>query len=94
MATTKSRMSKKEYDKICKDQRRYNGWTNWETWNLNLWVSNDEGLYHLQQDWRPFTESTAQQFAHDVLPNGTPDMDSAHDYHKVNWAEIVEAWNE
>jgi len=25
----------------------YNGWTNYETWNVALWLGNDEGLYNL-----------------------------------------------
>ena len=24
---------------------KYNGWTNWETWNTNLWMTNEESLY-------------------------------------------------
>jgi hypothetical protein len=29
---------------------RYNGWTNYETWNVKLWMDNDQGSYHGGQD--------------------------------------------
>ena len=30
----------------------YNGWTNCETWNVALWLGNDEGLYEMARNWR------------------------------------------
>ncbi len=29
---------------------KYNGWTNYETWNFKLWADNDEQTYRLVQD--------------------------------------------
>ena len=28
----------------------YNGWTNYPTWNVNLWLGNDEGLYNMARE--------------------------------------------
>ena len=29
------------------DNSEYNGYKNYETWNVCLWIANDEGLYNL-----------------------------------------------
>jgi len=37
----------------------YNGWKNYQTWNVALWIGNDEGLYRLAlscNDYEQFRE--------------------------------------
>lgn len=30
---------------------KYNGWKNYETWNVALWIGNDEGLYNAAKEF-------------------------------------------
>lgn len=75
----------------------YNGWTNWETWNVVLWIDNDEGLYNarLEAASDGFTAESAEQFVRESLPDGTPEMDDTDGgYPAVDWQEVAESWNE
>jgi len=72
----------------------YNGWSNWETWNVNLWIMNEEGLYYELVLRLPFTLETARDFVKETFPNGTPDMPGAGGLVNVDYQELVSAWNE
>ena len=42
------------------EDKTYNGWKNYETWNVALWISNDEVLYNLAKECRDYAEFREQ----------------------------------
>lgn len=74
---------------------RYNGWKNYETWNVALWAANDEALYLAVQAQKPYDADKAAKVAFELFPHGTPDMDGdASRMVKVDWQAIADAWND
>ena len=84
-------------------EQGYNGWSNYPTWNVNLWLSNDEGLYNeTRRRLRCLTRyeraDALKTFVRDEL---APDLGASfaadlmgYALDEVDWFEIAEAWSE
>ena len=50
----------------------YNGWSNYETWNVALWLGNDQGLYHMARGWAEHGYKSLSHMLIEMMP-ATPD---------------------
>lgn len=80
----------------------YNGWANYETWNVNLWIQNDESFYnHMvgelrfileahEWDWENVSLAEVRGLIREVLGSKTPDgVSTSHP--EINWMELSDA---
>jgi hypothetical protein len=64
----------------------YNGYANWATWNVCLWIQNDEGLYDLAREARNYQEvvNALRECGSKETPDGCRWDDAAIDGIEVN----------
>lgn len=83
----------------------YNGWTNYETWNVNLWLGDDEyfrelardavDMYQAEQALKEYTEEVAEMLVPAVVQGASfvSDMFGGA-LSEVNWREIAEHYRD
>lgn len=86
---------------------KYQGWTNYDTWNAVLWLGNDERAYGMLMNQLVFTvtqqhkkgAASYAQAVHTAAQSAfgakTPDgVVITEKKSKVNWGEIAESYQE
>lgn len=86
----------------------YQGWANWQAWNVALYLGNDEPSYRAMMrlrmaTGRDVTADEAYAFCHRQFPRGTPDMRDGENPTEhsgsaamagADWSEIAEVIND
>lgn len=74
----------------------YNGYTNRQTWALNLWFTNDYGMYQSALAWAMHAKGDADTFKqmvrgtwHEMDTNMR--LDIGADLSGVNWQEVMDS---
>ena len=79
----------------------YNGWKNYETWNVALWIDSEEGSYNERRELARSARSVGEyaQTLKEWVEEMAPDLGASMfsdllnaALSEVDWREIAEAW--
>jgi len=80
---------------------KYQGYTNYATWNVALWADNDYGIYQAKSEWlekrkRPVTTQAARWFYREYMLIDNTDLRGNKDpgtrYRDIDWSDLAETW--
>jgi hypothetical protein len=85
--------------------KEYNGWWNYETWCVGLWIDNDQGLYNMRRELvAQYDDLVNYELAERIktwVDGMVPDLGATlwsdllgAALSEVNWLELADSWRE
>tara|TARA_R110000851_G_C12734360_1_gene530136 strand:+ start:70 stop:318 length:249 start_codon:yes stop_codon:yes gene_type:complete len=75
----------------------YNGWTNRQTWVVNLWMTNDDYSQEIIDQGRPWSPDAIEALVDDMVAEVMPDTSSmVSDLFTldIDYRELADRWND
>ena len=70
------------------DNEKYNGWTNWDTWNSYNWITDDELMY------RRACRSTDPDHLQEIMEDYIISVNDRIDIENVDWKDLYNSFVE
>lgn len=84
---------REEFSSIIREDQSYEGWTNYDTWAVSMYLNNEQSLYKSLQKFRGHITVDGLKRLFEQLRKLNSEGYKEVDKHKVNWQEIADSEN-